>query len=131
MARRFSILAALLALTGVAIGAFGSHGLSAHFEANPDLEPTFQTASEYHLIHAVGLFAVAWAASRWPGRAVQWAGYLLVAGTVLFSGSLYGLSIANVRAMGAIAPLGGAALLAGWGRLAWSLWRAPDSRGEQ
>ena len=126
MSRRFIFIAALLALTGVAIGAFGSHGLRAHFEANPALEPTFQMASEYHLIHAVGLFAVAWVAARWPGRLADWAGYLLIAGVLLFSGSLYVLSIANVRVMGAVAPIGGTALIAGWGLLALAAWRARD-----
>ena len=123
MTRTFVLLGALLAFTGVAIGAFGAHGLRAHFDANPTLEPTFQTASEYHLIHALALFAAAWVYSRWPGRLTRWAGWLLFAGVVVFSGSLYTLSIANMRLMGAVAPFGGLAMLAGWASLAAGVWR--------
>jgi uncharacterized membrane protein YgdD (TMEM256/DUF423 family) len=126
MTRTFVLLGALLAFTGVAIGAFGAHGLRAHFDANPTLEPTFQTASEYHLIHALALFAAAWVYSRWPGRLTRWAGWLLFAGVVVFSGSLYILSIANARLMGAVAPLGGLAMLAGWACLAAGVWWSHD-----
>lgn len=123
MSRTFVLIGAVLAMTGVALGAFGAHGLSAHFDANPTLEPTFQTASEYHLIHALGLLAAAWATTRWPGRLTTWAGWLLLVGVLLFSGSLYILSIANLRMMGAVAPFGGATMIAGWGCLALAAWR--------
>ncbi len=124
MARRFFVMGALLALVGVGIGAFGAHGLRAHFAANPNLEATFQTASDYHLIHALALLGVAWAVERWNHRLLVWGGYLLVLGAILFSGSLYLFSIANMRAMGAVAPLGGLALLAGWACLALGVWRS-------
>lgn len=114
MVRTLVIVAAVVAALSVGIGAFGAHGLRAHFEANPTLQPTFETASDYHLAHALGLFVAAWVASRWPGRWSTWGGWLLLAGTVLFSGSLYVLSILNVRVMGAVAPFGGAALILGW-----------------
>lgn len=123
MSRRFIVVGALLAALGVMLGAFGSHGLRAHFAANPDLEPTFQTASEYHLIHALGLLAAGWIAAQWPGRLAVWGGWLLVAGVILFSGSLYILSVFNVRVMGAVAPLGGTALILGWLCLALAAWR--------
>jgi len=127
MTRTFIIIAATVGFLGVAIGAFGAHGLAAHFADNPDLEPTFQTASDYHLIHALALLGVAWAAERYPGRAIRWAGYLMLAGVVVFSGSLYILSIANIRWLGAIAPLGGTALLAGWLLLGVAAWRGEKS----
>ncbi|MFO7321647.1 MAG: DUF423 domain-containing protein [Chloroflexota bacterium] len=123
MSRAFVVAGALLAALAVMLGAFGSHGLSAHFEAHPDLKPTFQTASEYHLVHAVALVVAGGIASRWPGRLSNWGGVLLATGIVLFSGSLYALSILNVRGMGAVAPFGGAALILGWLCLALAGWR--------
>lgn len=129
--RPFLLIAALLGFVGVGLGAFGAHGLAPHFDANPDLEPTFQTASEYHLFHTVALVAVAWATTRLPGRLTRWAGIFMIAGVVLFSGSLYILSIFNVRWMGAVAPLGGTALLLGWLCLGLAAWRSPSgSAGE-
>jgi uncharacterized membrane protein YgdD (TMEM256/DUF423 family) len=106
-------MAALLAFIGVALGAFGAHGLAAVLEAN-GRESTFRTANQYHLIHALALIGVAWAGTVWPGTLVRWTGYLFLVGIVLFSGSLYLLAIFNLGFMGAVAPLGGAAFLAGW-----------------
>jgi uncharacterized membrane protein YgdD (TMEM256/DUF423 family) len=85
----------------------------------------FETAVRYQMYHALGLLAVAWAAAptHWPGRAASAAGWLFVAGTVLFSGSLYALALTGVRSLGAITPLGGLCFLAGWICLAASSWR--------
>lgn len=116
-------LAALLGFLGVALGAFGAHGLAGHFDANPDLEPTFQTASRYHMYHALALLAAAWLSTRVPGRLVLWAGWALLLGVALFSGSLYILSIFGVRWMGAVAPFGGVSLLVGWALLGWAVLR--------
>ncbi len=80
---------------------------------------TFETGVRYHMFHALGLFAVAWAATRWPGGATTAAGWLFVAGTLIFSGSLYLLAITGVRWLGAITPLGGLCFLAGWLVLGW------------
>lgn len=126
MARRFVIIAAVVAALGVGIGAFGSHGLRSHFEANPTLEPTFETAAQYHLVHALGLFVAAWVASRWPSRWANAGGWLLLAGVILFSGSLYVLSILNIRVMGAVAPLGGTAFILGWLCLGMAAWKARE-----
>lgn len=123
MTRNLVGIAAIVAALGVGVGAFGAHGLSAHFEANPTLEPTFRTASQYHMLHALGLFVAAWVGERWPGRAAAWGAGLLLAGLVLFSGSLYALSILNIRVMGAVAPFGGAALILGWLSLGLAAWR--------
>jgi uncharacterized membrane protein YgdD (TMEM256/DUF423 family) len=112
MDRLFFSLGALSALVGVAAGAFGAHGLRARITS--ELLAVFVTAARYHIYHALGLLAVAWAAARWPGGLVAWAGWLFVAGTVLFSGSLYALALTGVRWLGAITPLGGVAFLAGW-----------------
>jgi uncharacterized membrane protein YgdD (TMEM256/DUF423 family) len=78
----------------------------------------------YHFYHALGLFVVAWAATRWPGGAVTAAGWLFLAGTVIFSGSLYLLSLTGQRWLGAVTPIGGAAFLLGWLCLAWGAWQA-------
>jgi len=110
--RVFFSLGSASAFLAVAAGAFGAHGLRARLA--PDLLAVFETAARYQMYHALALLAVAWAASRWPGALPQWAGWLFVAGTVLFSGSLYLLALSGVRWLGAITPLGGAAFLAGW-----------------
>jgi uncharacterized membrane protein YgdD (TMEM256/DUF423 family) len=118
MPRLFVILGALSALLSVAAGAFGAHALRARL--SPEYLATFETGARYQMYHALGLLAVAWIASRWPGPFPQWAGWLFVAGTVLFSGSLYALSLTGIRWLGAITPFGGVAFMAGWLCLALS-----------
>jgi uncharacterized membrane protein YgdD (TMEM256/DUF423 family) len=76
------------------------------------------------MYHALALLAVAWAVTRWPGPWVTSAGWLFVAGTVLFSGSLYLLALTGVRALGAITPFGGLAFILGWLALACAAWSA-------
>lgn len=112
MDRLFLCLGAISAFLAVAAGAFGAHALRARLA--PELLAVFETAARYQMYHALGLVAAAWAVARWPGALPQWAGWLFVAGTVLFSGSLYGLALSGARWLGAITPLGGAAFLAGW-----------------
>lgn len=125
MDRRFAVVGAVLAFVGVAIGAFGAHGLEAQFEAQPDLGRIFETGARYHMYHSLALLAVAWLASRQPGALVRWAGILFVVGIVLFSGSLYALAVTGQRKLGMVTPLGGLAFLAGWGCLAACAWRQP------
>jgi uncharacterized membrane protein YgdD (TMEM256/DUF423 family) len=74
----------------------------------------WNTAVQYHFWHALGIMAIALAAAQLPGAWVRAAGWMLVAGTALFSGSLYALALGAPRALGAVAPLGGALLIAGW-----------------
>lgn len=112
MDRLFVRLGAASGFLAVAAGAFGAHALRTRLA--PDLLPVFETAARYQMYHALALLAVAWVAERWPGPLPQWAGWLFVVGTVLFSGSLYALALSGVRWLGAITPLGGAAFLAGW-----------------
>lgn len=119
--RLFAGLGALLALVGVALGAFGAHGLRATLA--PEDLATFETGVRYQMYHALALLAVAWAAGRWPGSAVVLAGWLFVAGIVVFSGSLYTLVLTGHRWLGAVTPLGGLAFLVGWGLLAWAALR--------
>jgi uncharacterized membrane protein YgdD (TMEM256/DUF423 family) len=120
--RIFFSIGSALAFLGVAAGAFGAHGLRGRV-ANDMLE-VFETAARYHIYHALGLLAVAWAASRWPGAATTAAGWLFLAGVVLFSGSLYLMTFTGARWLGAITPLGGVAFLAGWAALAFAALRA-------
>lgn len=126
MKRTWVLIAAAFGFFGVAIGAFGAHGLAAHFAANPDREPTFETAVSYQMYHALALLGVAVAARQWPGKLTQWAGIAMTAGVLLFSGSLYILSIFEVRSMGAVAPIGGALMIAGWLCLGLAAWRGSD-----
>jgi uncharacterized membrane protein YgdD (TMEM256/DUF423 family) len=123
MDKTFAIMGAVFMMLGVGAGAFGAHALSSHFDKLPQLESTYQTAVRYHLIHGLALFAVAWAASKWPSNLVNAAGFLFVAGIVIFSGSLYLLSITDVKWLGAVTPLGGVAFLTGWILLAIGIWK--------
>ena len=75
------------------------------------------------MYHALGLLAVGWASTRWPGAATTAAGWLFISGTIIFSGSLYLLALGGPRWLGAITPIGGLAFLVGWVLLAWSVWR--------
>ncbi|MGB8511068.1 MAG: DUF423 domain-containing protein, partial [Pyrinomonadaceae bacterium] len=119
MDRMFFAAGAVSAFVAVALGAFGAHALKSRLE--PDMLMTFEVGVRYQMYHALALIAVAWAATRWPGASsVAAAGWLLVAGTILFSGSLYLLSLTGLRWLGAITPLGGLAFLAGWLCLAWA-----------
>lgn len=112
MDQRFFRLGALSAFLAVAAGAFGAHALRARL--GPAMLLVFETGARYQMYHALGLMAVAWAVTRWPGRLTSAAGWCFIAGTVLFSGSLYAMAISGQRALGAITPLGGVAFLSGW-----------------
>lgn len=122
MERTFFIIGALSAFVSVAAGAFGAHGLKSRLSA--DILDIFETAARYQMYHALALLAAAWAQTRWPGALASAAGWLFVAGTVLFSGSLYVLSLTGLRWLGAITPLGGLAFIAGWLCLAAACWKA-------
>ena len=121
MERLFFTVGALSAGLGVALGAFGAHALKARL--TPDMLAVWETGVRYQIVHALALLAVAWAATRWPGTAVHASGWLFVAGTLLFSGSLYVLSLSGVRWLGAVTPLGGVAWIVAWLCLAWGAWR--------
>ncbi len=107
---------ALAAAAGVILGAFGAHGLRSR--VSPQALATFETGARYHMIHALALLAVAWAADRWPESWAGQAGWAFLVGIVLFSGSLYLLALTGARWLSLIAPLGGLAFIAGWIALA-------------
>jgi len=119
MERRVFAVGSILAGMGVALGAFGAHALKARL--SPELLGTFETGVRYQMYHGLGLLALAWAIGRWPERRLAPAAWLLLAGTVVFSGSLYLLVLTGARWLGAITPLGGVALIAGWSLIAWQL----------
>ena len=118
MDRVFFSLGALSAALAVTLGAFAAHGLRARLSA--DAVGTFEIGARYHMYHALALLAVGWAAGRWPGAMTAAAGWLFVAGTILFSGSLYVLAVTGIRALGAITPVGGLAFILGWLALTWA-----------
>jgi uncharacterized membrane protein YgdD (TMEM256/DUF423 family) len=122
MERIFLILAAISGFLAVAFGAFGAHGLRERLA--PDMLAVFEVAVRYQMYHALALVGVALALPRWPSSALQAAGWCFVAGTIVFSGSLYVLTLTGMRWLGAVTPIGGVAFLAGWGLLAWAAWRA-------
>lgn len=122
MERLFVVIGSLSALLGVAAGAFGAHALRTRL--SPELLAVFETGVRYQLVHSLALLAVAWAATRWPGRATMAAGVLFAAGIVLFSGSLYALALTGVRGLGALTPFGGVAFILGWACLAGAAWSA-------
>lgn len=122
MDRLFVAVASISGFLAVALGAFGAHLLRDRL--TPQLMHTFETGQRMHVFHTVALLAVAWAATRWPSPSVGTAGWLFVAGIVLFSGSLYLLAITGQRWLGAITPLGGLCFLGGWLALARAAWSA-------
>ena len=126
MERQVFAVGSLLTGLGVALGAFGAHALKAIL--SPKLFETFETGVRSQMDHGLGLLALAWAISRWPGRRLLPAAWLLVAGTVVFSGSLFLLVLTGARWVGAITPFGGTMLIAGWSLVLWRLARPDPSR---
>lgn len=121
--RPLLLAAGLLGFTGVALGAFGAHGLKATLEAAGQLH-NWEKAVFYQLVHAVALLALA----NWPNPAIRRIGACWVAGVVLFSGSLYSLALGGpIKILWPVTPLGGLALLAGWLFLTWTAFRRTEA----
>jgi len=118
--KTLAVLAALSLFTGVAAGAFGAHGLRAML--SPQFMSIWQTGVLYHLVHGLGLLGLA-ALTTPDGPRLGVAGWLLFAGIVLFSGSLYLLALTQILWLGAITPIGGTAFLAGWAIVGYKFWR--------
>jgi uncharacterized membrane protein YgdD (TMEM256/DUF423 family) len=125
LSRVFFTLAGLSGLLAVLLGAFGAH-LARGFSA-PELRAVYETGNHYHFYHTLGLLAVALLSLHWPESVFfKWSGWLMVAGVVLFSGSLYALSLSGVRWWGAITPVGGTAFLAAWLLLIVGVLKVPQ-----
>lgn len=119
----FVLLGSLSAFTGVAFGAFGAHGLKAR--VSPEMLTVWQTGVQYHLVHALALLFIGILCSLLPEASqVRTAGWMIVAGTVLFSGSLYVMVLSGMRGLGIITPFGGIAFLIGWLLLAVAAWKS-------
>lgn len=121
VASGFMAAGALSACLAVAAGAFGAHALRATLE--PGALAVFETAARYQLVHALAVVVVAALLERPRHPAVRRAAWAFLAGTVLFSGSLYALALTGTRWWGAVTPLGGAGFIGGWLLLAWGSWR--------
>lgn len=118
----FLVLGAIAGMLAVVLGAFGAHALRARLA--PDLLAIYNTAVQYHFWHALGLLAIGVVALHLPASSpLKWAGWLMLAGIVLFSGSLYVLALTGARWLGAITPFGGAAFILGWLLLAFAVAR--------
>lgn len=121
VARWLLLLGALNALLSVALGAFGAHVLEPRLEAG--LMAVYHKASDYHGLHALGMIGCGLLALQHDGRWVRLAGWSLLAGILLFSGSLYLLALTGLRALGMVTPFGGLAFLFGWFCLCMAAWR--------
>jgi len=121
-ARMMLMLGAVTAFLGVALGAFGAHALRARL--TEQLLNTWETAVQYHLVHALGLLVVGLTLLHsGPAPLLRWSAGFMLAGMVLFSGSLYLLCLSGVRWLGAVTPLGGTALLVAWVLFGVAVWR--------
>ncbi len=123
MPRTFLMLGAINAFLCVAFGAFGAHGLKQRLSV--DMLAVYQTGVQYHFYHALGLIVVGLVLLHLPkSRPVVLSGWLMLTGIVLFSISLYALSLTGIRGLGIITPFGGVAFLSAWALLAYGVWTA-------
>ena len=124
MVKLWSVLGALSAMMSVAVGAFGAHGLRSRLSER--MLQNWETGARYQMYHSLGLLAVAWLASQ-KGAAADPAGWSLLVGIALFSGSLYVMALTGVTKLGAVTPIGGVAFLIGWSCLLVAAWRDKGS----
>lgn len=123
ISKLFLIAGSLNALLAVFLGAFGAHGLRSRI--TEDLMAIYQTGVQYHFYHALGLIAIGIITIHLPiSFWIKWSGWLMLAGILLFSGSLYILSLTNIRWLGAITPLGGMAFILAWLSLAIGIFKS-------
>jgi uncharacterized membrane protein YgdD (TMEM256/DUF423 family) len=124
MMKIFVVLGSLSALLGVGLGAFGAHGLKAR--VTPEMLAVWQTGVLYHLVHALGLLLIGVLCHLMPEAATaRNAGWAILLGSVLFSGSLYLLVLTGIKPLGMITPFGGIAFLLGWLLLGIAAWQYP------
>jgi len=121
MSKIILVVASVLLALAVAAGAFGAHALKA--QLSTEMLQTWKTAVDYHFYHALGLLLIGVLSVALPGLPLKWPAILLVLGMVLFSGSLYALSLTGIKVLGAITPLGGLSFIAAWLVLAFAVWK--------
>jgi len=121
--KAFLVLGALLGAAAVILGAFGAHALKGRLAT--DAMAVYRTAVEYHFYHALGIALVGSVAIRLPDAPMLTAaGWAMLAGVALFSGSLYLLAVTGARWVGMVTPVGGLAFIVGWLLFAWAVWRS-------
>ncbi|KMY55717.1 membrane protein [Bacillus sp. FJAT-27231] len=109
----FIIIGAINAFLSVALGAFGAHGLEGKVE--PKYLEIWKTGVQYQMFHASGMILVGILMGQFPSSSLlNWSGWMMLIGTVIFSGSLYALTLSGIKVLGAITPIGGVAFLAAW-----------------
>lgn len=123
MHKLFLLAGSLSGMLSVAIGAFGAHALKATLEANNRLE-TFETAVKYQFYHSLALIFLGVLMLHFQNKVYTISGYGFIVGIIIFSGSLYALSLTGYTKLGAITPLGGLAFLIGWGAMAWGIFKS-------
>lgn len=121
MGKTILMTASILLALAVALGAFGAHGLKS--QLSTDMLQTYKTGVEYHFYHALGLLLIGILAVSFPSELIKWSAICLVAGIVLFSGSLYALAVSGIKWLGAITPIGGLSFIAGWVLLFLAVWK--------
>lgn len=122
MPKTFLILGAINAFFCIALGAFGAHGLKKMLSA--DMFAVYQTGIQYHFYHAFGILIIGLLLLHFPkSRLIPISGWLMLAGIVLFSLSLYVLSLTGIRALGMITPFGGVSFLSAWALLIYAIWK--------
>lgn len=122
MQRWALLVAAVAGFLAVGLGAFAAHGLRNVLSA--EYLTVFQTGVHYQMVHALALLAVGMLLQKSPARSLRIAAWSFTLGILLFSGSLYALTLSGVRSLGMITPFGGVAFLVGWASLAWFAWRS-------
>ncbi len=122
MQKLFLIIGSITMALAVGLGAFGAHGLKEIL--TDEMLDIFETGVKYHFYHAIGLLVIALVAQLIPNSSLlQWSGWLMLAGIIIFSGSLYVLSISGIRWMGAITPIGGLCFILAWILLTLASWQ--------
>lgn len=122
IAKAFLVIGAIACMLAVLLGAFGAHALRARLA--PDMVAVYHTGVQYHFWHALGLLAIALTLAHFPAsRPLELAGWLMLAGIVIFSGSLYVLAVTGMRWLGAITPVGGTAFIVAWAVFAYAVAR--------
>jgi uncharacterized membrane protein YgdD (TMEM256/DUF423 family) len=131
MNRSLTLLASVLGFVGVGLGAFGAHGVKGFLADAPDAVARlawWETASKYHLVHALAIGLTAVLAAHVEGLTPKLAAWLFAAGIILFSGSLYAMTLSNLKILAAVTPFGGLLLLAGWALVGYSALRLSRPR---
>ena len=122
------VIGGLVLFAATALGAYGTHGVRG--VVDPTQWSAYQVAVDYQFYHGLGIIAAGILADRFPrSRLIAWSGWVLLAGVIGFSGSIYATTFGAPEAVGALAPVGGLAMMAGWMLLALGVWRAGRARG--